>query len=113
MNLAPVTLAIHTLGHDARQEFIDEVRAGLTATPKRLSPRWFYDDRGCELFDLITGLPEYYQTRTERSILEQHAPALMRRVHPPAIGVLGAGSGNKPNVLVRRPKGMGSLWTFG
>ena len=39
---------------------------GSTATPKELPPKWFYDDRGCELFDEITRLPEYYPTRAER-----------------------------------------------
>ena len=50
-----------------------DVRAGLTATPKTLPPKYFYDARGSELFDEITRLPEYYPTRTERSILDAHA----------------------------------------
>src|SRR6478735_3041224 len=50
-----------------------DARRGLTATPKDLPPKWFYDDRGSELFDEITRLPEYYPTRTERSILLAHA----------------------------------------
>ncbi len=50
-----------------------DVRAGLGSTPKTLPPKWFYDDRGSELFDEITRLPEYYPTRTERSILLEHA----------------------------------------
>ena len=43
------------------------------ATPKTLPPKWFYDDRGSELFDEITRLPEYYPTRTERAILAERA----------------------------------------
>ena len=43
--------------------------AGLTATPRSLPPRWFYDARGSELFDAITRLPEYYPTRAERAVL--------------------------------------------
>ena len=50
-----------------------DVRAGLTATPKTLPPKYFYDARGSELFDEITRRPEYYLTRTETSILQQHA----------------------------------------
>ena len=46
------------------------MRAGLTAAPKVLLPKYFYDARGSELFDQITRLPEYYPTRTERSILQ-------------------------------------------
>ena len=51
-----------------------DVRAGLTAAPKELPPKYFYDDRGSELFDAITRLPEYYPTRAERAILELVAP---------------------------------------
>ena len=50
-----------------------DARAGLTATPKSLPPRWFYDERGSELFDAITRLPEYYPTRSERSLLSASA----------------------------------------
>ena len=53
-------------------ELREEVRLGLTSTPKELQPKWFYDQRGSELFDAITQLPEYYLTRAERSILERH-----------------------------------------
>ena len=47
---------------------------GLTAQPKELPPKWFYDDRGCELFDEITRLPEYYPTEAERAILRRARP---------------------------------------
>ena len=50
-----------------------DVRAGLTATPKTLPPKWFYDARGSELFEEITRLPEYYPTRAERAILAARA----------------------------------------
>ena len=112
MNLAPITVAIHTLGRDARQDFIDGLRDGLTRTPKVLSPRWFYDERGCELFEEITQLPEYYQTRTEMSILERHALGIMLTARPASIVELGAGSCTKSRVLIRAAKGMGTLWTF-
>ena len=48
----------------------EDARRGLTATPKDIPPKWFYDERGSQLFDEITRLPEYYPTRCERSILE-------------------------------------------
>src|SRR6478609_1838913 len=54
-----------------------DVRAGLTATPKTLPPKYFYDARGSELFDRITRLPEYYPTRAERAILDAH-PAVLK-----------------------------------
>ena len=54
-------------------QLADDVRRGLSATPKTLPPKYFYDARGSELFDEITRLPEYYPTRTERAILLAHA----------------------------------------
>ena len=57
-----------------------DVRAGLTATPKTLPPKYFYDARGSELFDEITRLPEYYLTRAETSILQRHAARDRRAV---------------------------------
>ena len=112
VSLAPITIAVHTLGRDSRGQFIDDVRHGLSATPKVMPPRWFYDDRGCELFDEITVLPEYYQTRTEMGILQRHARDIMELVRPASIVELGAGSCTKSRVLIRAAKGMGSLWTF-
>ena len=112
VSLAPITIAVHTLGRDSRGQFIDDVQLGLSASPKFLQPRWFYDDRGCELFDEITCLPEYYQTRTEMSILQRHARDIMEMVRPASIVELGAGSCTKSRVLIRAAKGMGSLWTF-
>ena len=50
--------------------------AGLTATPKTLPPKWFYDAEGSALFEKITELPEYYPTRAERSILRAVAGSI-------------------------------------
>ena len=50
-----------------------DARAGLSASPKALPPKWFYDERGSELFEKITHLDEYYPTRAERSILRAAA----------------------------------------
>ena len=71
----------------AATEFAADVVAGLTATPKRLSPKYFYDSAGSALFEQITALPEYYPTRTEIGILNEHAgdivanSSLNRRSH--------------------------------
>jgi dimethylhistidine N-methyltransferase len=59
-----------------------EVLRGLTASPKRLSPKFFYDERGSALFEAITALPEYYLTRTELSIFDAHMPSIARSVGP-------------------------------
>jgi len=66
--------------------FLCDVLAGLRATPKRLSPKYFYDREGSLLFDAICELPEYYVTRTELAILEAHAPAIATRVASSADG---------------------------
>ena len=66
-------LTVHFTDADAARELRADARAGLTDRPRWLSPKWFYDAAGSELFEHITKLPEYYQTRTELSILEAKA----------------------------------------
>ena len=63
--LAPV-IDVHLHPSDLRAALLDDVRSGLTSSPRTLPPKWFYDDRGSELFDEITRLPEYYPTECER-----------------------------------------------
>lgn len=77
-----------------------DVRAGLTATPKTLPPKWFYDDKGSALFDRITRLAEYYPTRTERSILAERAPEIAALTGARTLVELGAGSGEKTRILL-------------
>jgi L-histidine N-alpha-methyltransferase len=77
----------------------DDVRAGLAMTPVTIPPKWFYDEKGSQLFDAITELPEYYPTRTEQAIVEQHAREL------PQVGTLvelGAGYSRKTRLLLER-----------
>ena len=78
----------------------DEVWAHLTRTPPQLSPKWFYDTRGSELFEAITRLPEYYPTRTEQALLERWAPGFVERLEPRVLVELGAGSARKTRVLL-------------
>jgi len=59
-----------------QQRMLDEVRAGLSKPQKEISPKFFYDARGCELFEAICGLPEYYPTRVELAIMRRHARAM-------------------------------------
>ncbi|MBT8336581.1 MAG: L-histidine N(alpha)-methyltransferase [Gemmatimonadetes bacterium] len=80
------------------RELRDEVWAGLEA--RALSSRWFYDHRGSELFEAITRLPEYYPTRTERSLLEEHAAKWMAELRPGIVVELGAGSARKTRILL-------------
>src|SRR5258708_37251872 len=77
-----------------------DVRAGLTATPKTLPPKYFYDARGSELFDEITRLPEYYLTRAETAILERHAGEIASQSRRESLVELGSGTSAK----TRRPR---------
>ena len=77
------------------------VRAGLARTPKALPPWLFYDDAGSELFEAITGLPEYYPTRTERAILTDFAQQMLDAAGEDLTVVeLGAGSADKTQILL-------------
>ena len=112
MSIAPLTFAVHTVGRSMRDELIADVQAGLTSTPKHLAPRWFYDKRGSELFDAITLLPEYYQTRTETEILCAAAHEIARDVRPESLVELGAGSCTKSRILIDACRQVGALTTF-
>ena len=77
-----------------------DVRRGLTARPRWLPPKYFYDAAGAALFDRITTLPEYYLTRVEDAILREAASAVVRRVEPSEIVELGPGSCDKVRHLL-------------
>jgi L-histidine N-alpha-methyltransferase len=78
----------------------EEARLGLTAAPKELQPKWFYDERGSELFDAITRLPEYYLTRAERSILQRHADEIAMMTDATTLIELGSGTSDKTRLLL-------------
>ena len=90
----------------------EDVRAGLTATPKRLPPKYFYDARGSELFAQITRLPEYYPTRAERSILTARAGEVAEQTKARSLVELGSGSSEKTHLLLRALHDIGSLATY-
>lgn len=84
-----------------RTAFREDVLAGLAKPQKTVPSRWFYDDRGSELFERITGLPEYYLTRTEHGILRDHAAEMADFAGPGAVVVeYGAGAGLKTEILL-------------
>jgi L-histidine N-alpha-methyltransferase len=83
-----------------RARMIADIRDGLTAHPRRLPPKYFYDEAGSRLFEQITELPEYYLTRAERSILHAVAGPLVHRLRPRDIVELGPGSCEKVRVLL-------------
>ncbi len=78
-----------------------EARLGLTAPAKTLPPWLFYDERGSQLFERITELPEYYLTRTERALLERHADEILLELGcAVTIAELGAGTATKTGILL-------------
>ena len=86
---------------EAADSFAADVLEGLTAKPKRLPPKYFYDLAGSALFERITHLPEYYPTRCEIAILRQHAPAIAS-LFPQNCALIefGAGSSRKARILL-------------
>jgi len=79
-----------------------EIVQGLKAEQKRISPKYFYDERGSELFNEICSLPEYYPTRIERAIMREHLPQIAKLVGPGAAVIeFGAGSNAKARQLLR------------
>jgi L-histidine Nalpha-methyltransferase len=93
-------LDIHLTGADADTALRADARAGLTADPKHLPPKWFYDARGSALFEQITELPEYFPTRTERALLERTADAIAITSGADTIVELGSGSSAKTRLLL-------------
>jgi L-histidine Nalpha-methyltransferase len=97
---------IPTLPDAAQTPVGAEVYEGLTARSKTLSPWLFYDEEGSRLFEAITELPEYYLTRTERSIFERDADAILAAAAEGGDGVpltmieLGAGTATKTGLLL-------------
>ena len=90
-----------------------DVRAGLTRPFKELSPRYFYDERGSELFERITELEEYYPTRCEREILDGEAGAICEAANRPASLIeLGSGSARKTRALLDAMRSAGCLNTY-
>jgi L-histidine N-alpha-methyltransferase len=93
--------ALNRFPSSSEDLFRTEVFAGLSARPRALSPRWFYDRRGSELFEAITALPEYYLTRAEYNILSHHATEIARITGiGRAVIELGSGSSVKTSVLL-------------
>jgi L-histidine N-alpha-methyltransferase len=94
------------------EQLAEDVRAGLTATPKVLPPKYFYDARGSELFDEITRLPEYYPTRAERAILTAHAAEIASVTEAGTLIELGSGTSEKTRLLLRALRAAGALRRF-
>ncbi|AGZ45979.1 L-histidine N(alpha)-methyltransferase [Actinoplanes friuliensis] len=105
-------LEIHLDDQDLARSLRTDVVTGLTATPKWLPPKWFYDARGSDLFEDITRLPEYYPTRTERAILTERAAEIARVTDAKALVELGSGSSEKTCLLLDALLAHGTLGAF-
>src|SRR5436190_21914960 len=88
-----------------------DVARGLTSVPKELPPKWFYDERGSQLFDEITRLEEYYPTRREREILVAHAEDVAA-FGADTLVELGSGTSEKTRLLLDAMAAAGHLRGF-
>ncbi|MFL6142657.1 MAG: L-histidine N(alpha)-methyltransferase [Labedaea sp.] len=93
-------MTVHLAEGHAARSLATDVRMGLTATPKSLPPKWFYDAHGSELFERITRLSEYYPTRAEREILAARAPEIAEVTGAHTLVELGSGSSEKTRLLL-------------
>ena len=103
------TITVHLGPDDLADGLRRDALVGLTAQPKRLPPKWFYDERGSQLFDEITRLEEYYPTRRETEILERHAPFVAARTGARTLLELGSGTSTKTKLLLDALAGAGTL----
>lgn len=87
-------------GEEWTTAFAGDVRKGLAGEFRSIPPKYFYDARGSELFDLITELPEYYPTRAEAQILSRYGGAIVDSAAPETLVELGSGSSTKSEMLL-------------
>ncbi|MGZ4693437.1 MAG: L-histidine N(alpha)-methyltransferase [Acidimicrobiales bacterium] len=109
---AAITVDVLMGPTDLEDALRTDVAKGLVASPKELPPKWFYDDRGCELFDQITRLPEYYPTEAERTILRAEADAIVAASGADTLVELVTGTSDKTRVLLDAFTRAGQLRRF-
>jgi L-histidine N-alpha-methyltransferase len=86
---------------DFRAEFAEDVRQGLAKSPRRLFPKYFYDELGSQLFEAICLLPEYYLTRAENEIMARYAGEMVRAVDgEKTLLEMGSGSATKTRLII-------------
>lgn len=106
------TIAVHLGPHDLAEGLRRDALVGLTSYPKHLPPKWFYDERGSQLFDEITRLDEYYPTRRETEILEREAAHIAARTGARTLLELGSGTSTKTKLLLDALAAEGTLTHF-
>ncbi len=106
------TIDVHLQPADLDTALRHDVTTGVAADRPTLPPKWFYDDRGSELFDQITRLDAYYPTRREREILEREAIAIAIASGADTLVELGSGTSDKTRLLLDAFTGTGQLRRF-
>jgi len=104
-----IIIDVRLTSDDRRKMLLEDARAGLAASPKAISPVWFYDEHGSALFDQITRLPEYYPTRAERALLERHGDEIAAAAGAETLVELGSGTSDKTETLLDAMQRHGSL----
>jgi L-histidine Nalpha-methyltransferase len=111
--VSPVTaIDVHLEPRYMRDALRGDALQGLTASPKELPPKWFYDERGSQLFDEITRLEEYYPTRREREILRAHSLDIAELSQADVLIELGSGTSEKTRLLLDAMYASGRLRGF-
>jgi L-histidine N-alpha-methyltransferase len=111
-NVPDVRVDVHLSSTELGDALAADVRSGLTGEPKELPPKWFYDERGSELFDAITRLPEYYPTRAETTILGARAFEIAAAARADTLIELGSGTSEKTRLLLDALRDEGTLRRF-
>lgn len=106
--VSPITVEVHSGVGQAERDRA-ELQQALTETPRRIPSRFFYDDRGSELFERICELPEYYQTRTEGALLAAIADRVLATSRAEELVEIGSGAATKTRLLLDAMQRAGTL----
>jgi L-histidine N-alpha-methyltransferase len=107
-----IEIEVHLAEGGALAGMAEDVREGLSCPFKELPPKYIYDERGSELFEQITELPEYYPTRAERAILTGAASEIVAAASPTTLIELGSGAAAKTRTVLDAMRDAGSLETY-
>lgn len=110
--MAEIDIENHLKDEGFFDHMAEDVRIGLSSTPKMVPPKYFYDDHGSDLFERITEQPEYYPMREEGKLLDEIASELMGSLHPVQVVELGSGSSTKTRALLDAGRTDGSLQSY-
>jgi L-histidine N-alpha-methyltransferase len=109
---AQISIEVHLPEGGTWAGMAEDVREGLSCPFKELPPKYFYDERGSELFEAITELDEYYPTRAERAILDRRAGEIVAAAGPTTLIELGSGAASKTRCLLDAMSDAGTLETY-